>query len=232
MSTTRLRRGFGIVATKVMRDPRLSTSAKALYAVLCTYADDEGVCYPSNETLARDLGVTTRTVQTLLAELNAAGVTVREERYAEGRQINSVTRLTDTVTSYRGEVSDPPGDEALFPPGDEACFVQNKTSKNKTSKNNSSSPAATGFAEWWSVYPRKVAKPAAEKAYAKAITNGATPDLLLNSLRQQVPDLTRKGKEFCPHPASWLNAGRWTDEPDRTPASRGPIPYNEIRLPR
>lgn len=65
------------------------------------------------------------------------------------------------------------------------------------------------FEQFWKAYPRKVGKLAAQKAWLKM-----TPDLseVLNALEWQT-----KQKQwldgFIPHPSTYLNQGRWMDEP-------------------
>ena len=65
------------------------------------------------------------------------------------------------------------------------------------------------FDAWYALYPRKVAKGAARKAYAKAIKL-ASQDVLCAA----VTALAGKGteKQFIPYPATWLNQERWLDE--------------------
>lgn len=71
-----------------------------------------------------------------------------------------------------------------------------------------------GFTIWWEAYPRKTAKIAARKAYAKTIKAGITSDHLLTAVRRFAA--TRKGEppRFTCHPATWLNEGRYDDEPE------------------
>lgn len=67
------------------------------------------------------------------------------------------------------------------------------------------------FDEFWSLYPRKTAKKAAVRAWEKL-----NPDLFLwEDIRSDL--LTRKWPEpkFIPHPATYLNGERWTDEAPR-----------------
>lgn len=70
------------------------------------------------------------------------------------------------------------------------------------------------FDLFWSAYPRKIAKAAARKAWEK--TKGSRPELntILVALATQKCSAawTRDGGQFIPHPATWLNAGRWDDE--------------------
>jgi hypothetical protein len=67
------------------------------------------------------------------------------------------------------------------------------------------------FSEFWTVYPRKVGKGAAVKAWGKAIKKASAREII-RSLSEQLPALKEKTPEFIPHPATWLNAERWADE--------------------
>lgn len=72
-----------------------------------------------------------------------------------------------------------------------------------------------GFEEFWQAYPRKVGKDAAAKAFAKRKVNAALLAQMLQALERQRPNLDRRENgRFIPHPATWLNEGRWQDEPD------------------
>lgn len=71
------------------------------------------------------------------------------------------------------------------------------------------------FLEFWAVYPRRVAQPAAWKAW-KALKGDRPPvDVLIAAVRKQMekyPSWQRGGGEYIPYPASWLNGQRWLDE--------------------
>lgn len=60
---------FGVVHTEVIRDPDLSLRAKGIYALLCTFANKERVCFPNINTLSELAGVSRRTTQRTLKEL-------------------------------------------------------------------------------------------------------------------------------------------------------------------
>ena len=70
------------------------------------------------------------------------------------------------------------------------------------------------FDEFWQRYPRKIGKGAAHKAYAKA-TRKADHDDLMFGLSQQLPAMQAKDQQYIPHAATWLNAERWSDEPEQ-----------------
>jgi hypothetical protein len=85
-----------------------------------------------------------------------------------------------------------------------------------------------GFEEFWAAYPRHVGKRGAEKAYQRAIRGGATPkEITLGAMRyaavrDREPDPTKRAK-FTAHPATWLNDGRWADDPTPQPAPLPPL---------
>ncbi len=68
------------------------------------------------------------------------------------------------------------------------------------------------FDMFWSVYPKKVGKQAARKAFEK-VPGSAYPKLI-PAVEEQKQSLQwqREGGRFIPNPATWLNQGRWDDE--------------------
>lgn len=73
-----------------------------------------------------------------------------------------------------------------------------------------------GFALFWSAYPKKVAKVAAQKAFKTAKVNSELLDTILKDVeRRKTGEQWRKENgKFIQHPASYLNAKRWEDEVD------------------
>jgi hypothetical protein len=69
--------------------------------------------------------------------------------------------------------------------------------------------ALAEFTLWWNIYPLKVAKLAAEKAYLKARTKASQQQLLDGVMQYRLNKPAYA--DWC-HPATWLNAGRWMDE--------------------
>lgn len=86
------------------------------------------------------------------------------------------------------------------------------------------------FDEFWSQYPKKVGKDAARKAFDKRKPSRELLARMLAAIRSQVqtPAWQKDGGQFIPHPATWLNDGRWQDEETaiQTP-ERGPDPELE-----
>ncbi|MBW2011962.1 MAG: helix-turn-helix domain-containing protein, partial [Deltaproteobacteria bacterium] len=59
-------RNFVIIPLNMISQPNIPASAVNLYGILSKYAGKDGFCYPSQKTLACDLGVTERQVRNLI----------------------------------------------------------------------------------------------------------------------------------------------------------------------
>ena len=63
------------------------------------------------------------------------------------------------------------------------------------------------FEDFWDAYPRKQAKPVAEKAYEKAIKSHTHQEIMGG-----IGQFMDKPRQFQPMPATYLNQARWLDE--------------------
>lgn len=70
-----------------------------------------------------------------------------------------------------------------------------------------------GFEAFWSVYPRRVGKDAARKAFAKATRRTSLADLIAAVRRDAESQWRDRPPDMIPHPSTWLNQARWEDEP-------------------
>ena len=70
-----------------------------------------------------------------------------------------------------------------------------------------------GFESFWSAYPRKVAKPAAIKAWKAAKIKGADLVAMIDDIRvkQNTDEWLKNKGQFIPHPSTYLNQRRWED---------------------
>lgn len=77
------------------------------------------------------------------------------------------------------------------------------------------------FENWYRIYPRKVAKEAARKAYESAIKKLAKTHGASSAAREYLAERTAAFAEsdagkrgtYTPHPGTWLNAARYDDDP-------------------
>lgn len=69
------------------------------------------------------------------------------------------------------------------------------------------------FDKFWAAYPKKEAKIAARKAFAKLKPDATLVDQMVQALEWQKrrEQWIKEGGQFIPDPATWLNKGRWED---------------------
>lgn len=91
-----------------------------------------------------------------------------------------------------------------------------KNSKKEESKESSSADLfdawpRDAFEKFWKSYPHKIGKAAAVKAFAAAKRTGVTFERLMFGLERYINEKP-PDRPWC-NPATWLNGGRWEDEP-------------------
>lgn len=139
----------------------------------------------------------------------------------------------ETVTSKSPSL----GQEGGFPtknraPSAGSCGFQQKraptrpyqtrvTKRKKESASALSSAIEILFDQFWSAYPKKMAKDAAYRAFAKRKPSEALLATMLAAIERQKHSrqwLEDHGR-YIPHPATWLNQARWEDAEDAQPES-------------
>ena len=71
------------------------------------------------------------------------------------------------------------------------------------------------FNQFWAAYPKKVGKAYAEQCFKKLKPTAELTQKMLDAISEQKKsaEWTRDNGQFIPHPSTWLNQGRWDDEP-------------------
>ncbi|MET4034945.1 MULTISPECIES: helix-turn-helix domain-containing protein [unclassified Bradyrhizobium] len=72
--------------------------------------------------------------------------------------------------------------------------------------------ANSNFPDFWSAYPKRVAKAQAEKAFAAAIKRSADPAAMIDGAKRYAAERAGQDPKFTKHPATWLNGECWLDE--------------------
>lgn len=121
----------------------------------------------------------------------------RQRRYRQRHNVTQAPSPRDAKVTLRGE---------------ERRIEEKDLDQKPRAKTALDLPA--GFAAFWDAYPRKVGKIAALRSWRKA---KPSPDAVLQALAWQVK--SEKWTEgYIPNPATYLNQGRWEDEPPRPAA--------------
>jgi Helix-turn-helix domain len=202
---------------------------------------------PAQETLARDLNVSIRTVQRLIDMLQPLGLVVvpghgpnRASTYwldpgkvtpmspinttpvspiDGGKGDNRRQNRRQSVHEKATPVSPQPYKEKPYKEeprveSDSAPRVAARGSKKSLAKKSQPEvDSDDSFQQFWAVYPKRVAKEAARKAWAKAIEHGVDPDVVVAGARCYAVLHAGEDPRYTKHPATWINSGCWEDEP-------------------
>jgi hypothetical protein len=128
----------------------------------------------------------------------------------EKRQYVSDTS-TARVRKHRDKKKDEVKQDETFQQRPSNALEQNRTEQKQTKKAESDDSL---FEAFWSSYPKKAGKDAAKKAFAKRNPDQTLTNKMIDAVRlhKQSESWMKDGGQFIPHPATWLNQGRWMDE--------------------
>lgn len=232
----RITDNFSIVPHGLWTAP-ISTNAKLLLGWLHSH-DPQYLQHLTLNRIRRELGVSGH-IQDWLDELAQHGyVTITKTGYRYRYTLNAApwehlanrppTGHHPTTTVPSGDESVPLGDETV-PSGDEnrplrghieyQVEEQREDQLEHQPSKRKKADADPDFDRFWAIYPRRIGKGAARKAWATAITT-TTPDTIILGLQKYAPTRTGQDPQYTPHPATWLNQQRWEDEPE-TPRPPG-----------
>jgi hypothetical protein len=178
---------------------------------------ETGRCDPSQEYIADMTGMGVRTVRRHLAALEDRGRITRKKRGIEGGGRLSdyyilaiePAKMAANVTGQSMRTNRPIHAEKVHE-------MAAKQGRNREGTGKTPIVPASDFDEFYAACPRKVGKDAARKAYAKALTK-TDHATLMAGIRRYAEERRGKDAQYTAHPASWLNAGRWADEPESRP---------------
>lgn len=105
--------------------------------------------------------------------------------------------------------------------------------KKKTKKGSTPARVESDFLDFYAAYPRHVGKEAARRAFEKAVKAGTPAADIVEGARRYAAATAAAGTEtrYVAHPATWLNAGRWSDDmQDAAPVELTPWQKKTARL--
>src|SRR5262249_13893495 len=96
------------------------------------------------------------------------------------------------------------GRESISPNSASPVSKKDSRGKGRIRKKAQADPAES-FEDFWAVYPRKVAKEAAARAYAAAIKRGVEPQTLIEGAKRYAVERKGQDPKYTKHPATWLH---------------------------
>lgn len=199
---------YAIIPANVRYDESLTPNAKLLYGEITALCNEKGYCWATNGYFAELYNVSKVSISKWIGSLKDAGyVSIEIEQDRGTKQIlNRYIRLLnggikEKLNTPQRKVKDPIKEK----------FKDNNT-VNTTS--NITVNNIDHFESFWSVYPRKVGKAQARKAWDKLKLNDDTVKMIAENiaLRIKYGEWSDANKTFIPHAATYLNNARWEDE--------------------
>jgi hypothetical protein len=208
------------VSTEVWDHAPYSGTKLIILLALADSAHDTGLTWPSQANLAKKARCTEQYVRRCLKAFEEDGWVVVTKEAAQHRTKNY---------HVRGGTEFPSGQEArpkLSTPQTETLDHPDRNSepsrpklhplgkrKEPLKKRKEPSPISEKqFDEFWEIYPRKVGKPQAKKAFKKALQEISLEEIL-SCTKEYQQQRRAEDPKFTKHPATFLNAKPWLDEP-------------------
>ena len=122
-------------------------------------------------------------------------------------RLEQTDKLTAAKEQQKGEST------AADKQQDKPTAVKKQLSKKADSKKSKSK--ASGFDEFWAVYPNKKDKSKARELWQKLDPDEALKKQIIAAVKQQAKsdEWTKDGGQYVPYPSTWLRRRRWEDEP-------------------
>jgi hypothetical protein len=206
---------------------RESASDGRARLVLLAIADHQGEigAWPSLETLARMVNSSVRSVQRDIGYLQQLGELIVLVQQAPSRSQYKSNLYWVNLPSVRLLIN-----PEILPPSGVTESVSGVTELTSGVTESASGVTAGGiltlnrtitkpllnisseFEKFWNVYPRKVAKKSALKAWVACVTQENLDDVVAGAIRF-AHDPNLPVEQFVPHPSTWLRSERWLDGP-------------------
>lgn len=208
-----------------------SAPARLVLLALADFCNDDGVCWPSMDRIAKKAAMTERGAQKIARRLEA-------ERWllivtGGGRKGCNEYRLIrrnperETPNHVHPERGSPPNGSAETPNGSAENPEPRSPEPSRTIKEPSKTlervqaqpfevpsdaDVDTAFAAFWKAYPKRVGMVDAQAAFIEVCAGGAKPEAVVAGAQAYAAASTGTEPRYLIEPKNWLRAKRWTDE--------------------
>jgi hypothetical protein len=195
---------FAQIPNDWLRDDRLSLEARGLLAQIMSHRPGWNL---SIRSISAQNGIGKQKVRRIIEELISLEYLERSEKQGKDEK--------GRMTSYDYITRDPLPRTAeprtgKPPTGDRP--TKNTIQKNTIEREEQTKETVIAFDEFWEIYPRKLGKGEAQKAFEKAVDRHGL-DVVMGGVRCLASDPNLPDPQFIPRAATWLNGERWGDDP-------------------
>lgn len=200
---------------EALDDPKLlllsDKQHRAWFNLMCL-ASISGGALPDLKVIAVKLRMPPVRAETILSELRDAGLIDVSETEARphnwnGRQYKSDVS-SDRVKQFRKRQRNVSPAVSETPPDNR---VQNTDTDSSLRSENAHARASPQFEQFWQRFPNKVGKRDAEKSFSRIMKSGHVEITQLMTALDRYVNKT-DDRPWC-NPSTWLNQGRWDDQP-------------------
>ena len=214
---------YAVLPAKVRYDEQLRPNAKLLYAEITALANDKGYCFASNAYLAELFGISLRTAQQLIAQLE-------HRRYVSIAVLRDETQKVVERRIYvdAPKVDADPHEKNFVTPRKKSRDPHEKNCMCNITSNNTIPPivpqggrrrTTKKVAEWkperfekfWKFYPRGENKQGAIRAWDRLQPSDELIAEMGCALKKQMTTDAWKRGIGVPYASTWLNNERWKD---------------------
>lgn len=193
-----------------------NATQQMILTALANYADDQGVCWPSKNTLADVCRLSKTAVCSNLNVLKDDGyltVEVRGGEVGKSRQTSSLIRLNlEGACPSEGRVGVRQADRGSVRQADRYKNLSD-TNQSEEPVNNSLAAFEAEFEEWWSLYPRREgsnpkhpAKLKYQNARRRLLVSHKT---LVNAVTAYAAARRAEDPKYTQQAVTWLNQRQW-----------------------
>lgn len=221
---------FAQIANEALRDKRLSFKARGVLAMVMSHSGEWNATARWLESQSDKDG--RESIQSALNELNELGYREVFKERGKGGDIRTVVVWRQVPEM---PISRPTGNPTTGKPDHRKTrgSIEHNSSEHYLEEHNlekehtpapkpeivihSPVPITNDFDLFWSAYPRRAGKSQARLAWKKAI-RAVDARIIIAAAERFSLDPNRED-QYTPHPTTWLNQGRWDDDP--LPRKRG-----------
>ena len=195
--------------------------ALSVYAIIYGFSQDGENEYKGSLQYLCDFcgGVSKPTIITALKSLVESKYIFKREEFVNGVQFNRYKINLPLLKFFNGGSKEIlTGEVKNLNEGSKEFLPNNKGDNKCVKKKIDNNDLSTEFETLWKLYPRKIGKPKALKAYEKARKNGTTYEQVEQGIKNYLAQIKaqKTETEFIKHGSTWFNGECWNDEYNTT----------------